>query len=328
MDSCFNLPVSPGMPVEVEALASECIDISEYLRSQNLINLLSVKDKCYDGLVREFYANSRANKDKSVVRSVVRNIHVEVSTEVLFAEFGLVDTGYSVDYKMISAKNMDKLAVPGYDDREFVRQILQHDDSIRRAMGKKPKFYAPDMKVLPRLLHLIICHNIVPKGGSISSVSALERIMLWHLLNKKPLNIGKLMIATIFNKIRKIRSRDNKKTHLPFGIFLTSIFRRFNVPIYTGHIDKGFHSHNIGVSYFKKMAVKSESQGWMWKKFKPADAVLGDTAEQDKITEAANQLVDMGECAAVDKPPFLGQTDDVEDVVIVSQQTRAGATVC
>ena len=146
-------------------------------------------------------------------------------------------------------------------------------------MGKKSKFYAPDMKVLPRLLHLIITHNIVPKAGSITSISALERIILWHLLKEKPLNIAKLMIATMFNKIRKIRSRDNKKIYLPFDIFLTRIFRRFNVPFYGEHVDKRFYSYKMGVSYFKKMAVKTERQGWMWKKFKPADTVIGKTGE-------------------------------------------------
>ena len=175
-----------------------------------------------------------------------------MSTELLCSEFGLVDNGYTVDYKMISAKNVDKLAMTGYNETEFLGEILQIDDNIRREMGKKSKFYAPDMKVFPRLLHLIINNNIVFKAGSITSISALERIILWHLLKEKPLNIAKLMIATMFNKIRKIRSRDNKKTHLPFGIFLTRIFRHFNVPFYGEHVDKGFYSHKMGFRTSRK----------------------------------------------------------------------------
>ena len=60
-----------------------------------------------------------------------------MSTELLCSEFGLVDNGYTVDYKMISAKNVDKLAMTGYNETEFLGEILQIDDNIRREMGKK-----------------------------------------------------------------------------------------------------------------------------------------------------------------------------------------------
>ena len=60
-----------------------------------------------------------------------------MSTELLYSEFGLVDNGYTVDYKMISAKNVDKLAMTGYNETEFLGEILQIDDNIRREMGKK-----------------------------------------------------------------------------------------------------------------------------------------------------------------------------------------------
>ncbi|XP_071939593.1 uncharacterized protein [Coffea arabica] len=135
------------------------------------------------------------------------------------------------------------------------------------------------------------------------------------------------MIATIFNKIKKIRNRENKKTHLPFGIFLTRIFRRFNVPFYGEHIDKGFYGHKMGVSYFKKLAVKTENQGWVWKKFKPVDVVIGETRAQNKKIEAVNELDEMGKCAAAEKLPVRGDKEELDDVVILSQQTRVGGSV-
>ena len=102
---------------------------------------------------------------------------MELSSEVLRNEFGLVDNGYCMDYKKISAKNVANAVVEGYNKTEFLGEILQKHDEII-GMGKKPKFYGPDMKVLPRLLLLIITHNIVPKAGSITSISAVERIIL------------------------------------------------------------------------------------------------------------------------------------------------------
>ena len=76
------------------------------------------------------------------------------------------------------------------------------------------------------------------------------------------------------------------------------------------------------------MAVKTERQGWMWKKFKPADAVIGETGEQNKKIEAVNELVEMEKCAGVEKVPVFGENKDVEDVVILSQHTRLGGSVC
>ena len=116
------------MWIDVQALANECIDIRKYLDSQNLMNLMSNNDKCYDGLIREFYANCSGNKNKSVVRSQVRNVEMELSTKVLRDEFGLIDNGYTVDYKKISTKNVDKLAVEGYNKTEFFGEILQNDN--------------------------------------------------------------------------------------------------------------------------------------------------------------------------------------------------------
>ena len=123
---------------------------------------------------------------------------------------------------------------------------------------EKRKFYGPDMTVLPRFLHLLITHTILSKVGSVTSISAVERIILWYMLKKKLVNIGKLMIAIIVNKIRKVKNMDNKKTHLPFGRFLNKIFKCFKVPFYDDNIDKGFNYQIMGVSYLKKIAIKNE----------------------------------------------------------------------
>ena len=53
---------------------------------------------------------------------------MELSTKVLRDEFGLIDNGYTVDYKKISTKNVDKLAVEGYNKTEFFGEILQNDN--------------------------------------------------------------------------------------------------------------------------------------------------------------------------------------------------------
>ena len=144
--------------------------------------------------------------------------------------------------------------------------------------------------MLPRLLHLVITHNIVPKAGSISSVSAVERVILWHFLHKQPVNTGKLIIATMFNMIRKIKSRENKKSHLPFGVLLTKIFRWFSAPFYADHIDKGFYSQKIEVSYFKKLAFKTEDGNWMCKKSSTAPAAIGQSGDENKKVQETKVL--------------------------------------
>ena len=136
------------------------------------------------------------------------------------------------------------------------------------------------------------------------------------------------MIATIFNKIKKIRSRKNRKTYLPFGICLTSIFKRFKVPFYGEHVDKGFYGHKMGVSYFKKMAIKIENQGWIWKKFKTVDGVIGESGEENKKIEEIKELDEMGKFAGVEKLPVLGEKEEFDDVVILSEETRVGGSVC
>ena len=136
------------------------------------------------------------------------------------------------------------------------------------------------------------------------------------------------MISRKYKKIRKNKSRGKKKNQLPISIFQNKIFKCFKGTFYGNHVDKDFYSHSMGVSYFKKMAVKTERQGWMWKKFKIVDAGIGQIGEQNQKIEAVNKLAKMGECSGVEKLSVFGENEDIEDVVILSEHTRLGGSVC
>ena len=76
------------------------------------------------------------------------------------------------------------------------------------------------------------------------------------------------------------------------------------------------------------MAIKIENQGWIWKKFKTVDGVIGESGEENEKIEAVKELDEMGKAAAIQKLPVVGEKEKIDDVVILSQQTRVGGSVC
>ncbi|CAI9107496.1 OLC1v1006862C1 [Oldenlandia corymbosa var. corymbosa] len=271
-----SLKVDAGMWVDLESLAAEGVDVRDCVDSCNLRDIVTCKELCYDDLVKEFYSNCRSikRKGKVAVVATVKNVEVIVSADVLKAVFNLVDEGWFVENPSSKA-----ISVQGYNDIEFCGEILQNGCD-----GRSIKSLATNMKVRPRILHLIIVHILVPKGGSQSEASLFERILLWHIMNGKRVNFGKLIIHTVLNKIEKVDKIKSKKPHLPFGGLLTKIFKYHKVPI--DESDRGFPGSVLGPAYLSNIAV--EIQGvWILKKFRPIEEEI--TTQSEDVDEEEDE---------------------------------------
>ena len=74
------------------------------------------------------------------------------------------------------------------------------------------------------LFHNITVRTILARAGSWDKVNNSDLIVVYHLLNKKPLNLGYLILTHMKQSTTHRRSS-------PYAMLLTKIFRKFKVPL-------------------------------------------------------------------------------------------------
>ena len=74
-----------------------------------------------------------------------------------------------------------------------------------------------------RLLHHLVTKLFIPRSGRHDLLSGRDICIMYHVITQTPLNLPALM----FEAMRETLNRS--KAHLPFGMALTLVFRRFEV---------------------------------------------------------------------------------------------------
>lgn len=74
------------------------------------------------------------------------------------------------------------------------------------------------------MFHNITVRTILEKAGSWDKVTNTDLVVIYHLLKKKPLNLGYLILAHMKHLASHRRSA-------PYVMMLTKIFRKFKVPL-------------------------------------------------------------------------------------------------
>ncbi|KAK2396626.1 hypothetical protein QL285_058272 [Trifolium repens] len=78
-----------------------------------------------------------------------------------------------------------------------------------------------------KMLHNMCLHSIFPRKGSKDKVTKKDMMMMYHMFNKVKLNLPYVMIQHMIYTIEY----GNKKTTLPYGMFLTRVFNHFDVNV-------------------------------------------------------------------------------------------------
>jgi hypothetical protein len=76
-----------------------------------------------------------------------------------------------------------------------------------------------------KMLHNMCLHSIFPRKGSKNKVTDIDMMMMYHMFNKIKINLPYVFIQHMIHTI-EIAS---KKISLPYGMFLTRVFRHFKV---------------------------------------------------------------------------------------------------
>ncbi|WCJ39771.1 hypothetical protein M5689_020734 [Euphorbia peplus] len=175
------MPVLKGMSVDFDSLLRIQFDVSDIVDLLKLRKLLTVEEPLYDTLVQEFYVNMRRKRNGSI-RSVVRNVEIILDSKLLERLFELehVPNGFCV--QNTADRNIQW---NGYDDRSFQDSVFLKE-KVYDGQG--------NMHPLAKFMHKITIINLMPNSGSRDGCTIAERVVMWHLLNKKPMNSAQQII--------------------------------------------------------------------------------------------------------------------------------------
>ena len=86
---------------------------------------------------------------------------------------------------------------------------------------------AHSLSIKCRVLYHIITFSIIPQGGHIEELSYLEAFLVDSLLMGRKVNLGYIMLNHM------ISCCESTTRVLPYGRFLTKIFRKFGLDLLT-----------------------------------------------------------------------------------------------
>ena len=198
-----QLDIIPGRFIKYDDFYD--YDIMDYLRNCGLYNMFSseVKDAYYPFLIYLFYTNLafEDNENKTYLASYVKGVHIKLSIK----NIGRI---LSIPY---SGLTLDEIVM---DDEDVLDLIFLPGQHLPMTNNK--------LKPIPRLIGRILSYNICPKTGSYNYYSRELSSCVYAIMAGHDVNWAKI----IFDTMVKFHS-----SHLPFGAFLTPIFRKYNVDL-------------------------------------------------------------------------------------------------
>ena len=126
----------------------------------------------------------------------------------------------------------------------------------RTYTGSLNKLEAKIFSAEMRLLHHLVTKLFVPKSGRHDLLSGRNICIMYHVITQTSLNLPALM----FEAMREILNRS--KAHLPFGMALTLVFRRFGVSFKEEAVARISHSDTINCHTLHSMSFSKTDGGW------------------------------------------------------------------
>ena len=198
-----SLDIIPGRFVKYDDFYQ--YDIMSFLRNCGLYNMFSTefKQAYYPFLIYLFYTNLayEDNEDAVHLYSYVKGVHLKLSPKTIGRILSIPFTGLSLDEIVM-------------DDEDVLSQIFLPGHRLPMTNNK--------LKPIPRLIGRILSYNICPKTGSYNYYSRDLSSCVYAIMAGLEVNWAKI----IFDTMVKFHS-----SFLPFGAFLTPIFRKYHVDL-------------------------------------------------------------------------------------------------
>jgi len=189
--------------------------LKEFTEPQGWTSFVTLQEHTYEGLVREFYTNLSVKEMKNVnekfLISSVKGVKIEVTQEFLSQALNIPNKGK----RLFSSFWFDDARV---NRNQFIINYTKTDRT----------FNSINLKDTPKVLHNMIRYTLLPRCGSFDVVSNIDLCIIYHLMNKTKLNLCFIIIQHMIDSCLAIKQT---VAGLPYGMHLTPLFQKANVPL-------------------------------------------------------------------------------------------------
>jgi len=163
----------------------------------------------------------------------------------------LESTVKGVKFQVTQDSLSNILSIPNQGNQLFNSWLssidVSRDQLILEYTKPELEFNSTNLKDAPKILHNMIRHTILPRCGTFDVITNLDLCILYHLMNKTPLNLCYIMIQYMIDQCFSIKQ---KVAGLPYGMHLTPIFEAAGISL----------NKEKGEDTFMKFTVKTISQ--------------------------------------------------------------------
>ncbi|XP_058753720.1 uncharacterized protein LOC131626904 [Vicia villosa] len=202
-----NRSVIYGKPMDFESFTAHGYNIEELILVQGWRKMLTLEIKTYPKLVRCFYAAIHQDTNNMTLKSTIKGITITLTPSLICQILEIPDSGIHLFAK------------------EWVGLYNTTMDSVYHELlvdTTKP-LVSSNLNPVPRILHKMSIHNIIPRAGSLEKLSRYDIMVIFQLLNRHPLHLGYLILNFMKHTCKKGRTA-------PYGRLLSLVFKHFHIP--------------------------------------------------------------------------------------------------
>jgi len=224
-------PLSRAKYFDFESLKTKGWNLGEFTDPQGWSEFVSTQEQTFEDLVKEFYASMRVKEEngEKFLESTVKGVKFQVTQDSLSNTLSIPNQGNQLFNSWLSSIDVsrDQLII------EYTKPELE--------------FNSTNLRDAPKVLHNMIRHTILPRCGTFDAITDLDLCILYHLMNKIPLNFCYIMIQYMIDQCFSIKQ---KVAGLPYGMHLTPIFEAAGISL----------NKEKGEDTFMKFTAKTISQ--------------------------------------------------------------------
>lgn len=204
-------PIAIERYVDFKALDDEDILLRRFTDAMGWTSFLQIRERNYPKLIKAFYFQVETLPDKNLFVSFIKGVKISLTPQVIHKNLGLLADGSSVhgdswdiDLRLDLVQECQKLFQPN---------TRGHTSA--------------NLEPIPKMLNLLSQHSLIPRRGNQGNVTKNDLMIIHHIFKGKRLSLPHVIIQHMI-----VAARDtNKKHFLPYGMMLTKIFLKKEVPL-------------------------------------------------------------------------------------------------
>ncbi|GAB2289931.1 hypothetical protein Dimus_024230 [Dionaea muscipula] len=194
-------------------------NVMELIKRKKWENLFKRREFVHVDSVKEFYARMTVIhlKKKDVVKTSVKGVVIEFDHLKLASILGNPSNNGICEY-IKDVWEESKYTKPLQITRKFA-----NDETLTAARRVK----SGEMKPFQRFIHFLVMKNVVPRFRKRDTSSFMDLTYMDHLITRRLVNLPRVMMRHMSYVISM------KDHELPYGDWLTMVFKEFGVPLLT-----------------------------------------------------------------------------------------------